>query len=350
MRILHTADLHLREDDSRTVDALEAVLAAAAENEVDLLTIGGDLFDSPADAESLRPRLRELFSGNPFDILAIPGNHDADVYRENLNFGNDIEILTGSPIATAEFGDLEFVGVPFTSSMDEELFSALEDASTGEDQILLLHCTLDIGFHAGEVGEEEGRYLPVTKATLAELDYDLVLAGHIHSRVREVPLDNGGTFVYPGSPVSHSTSETGRRHAILVETDTGDISTVPLDTFYHDSFSALVRPGEEDEVLAAIEDWVARREGDDCELSITVEGFIDRDENEFRAELDRVSGPVEPRDETQNATPVLEHPLYRRFEERLGERDDVPVDEDVVRQRVIEVLSRLLTQNKVQPT
>lgn len=342
--------MHLREDDPKTVDALEVVLAEAADNDVDLLTIGGDLFDSPGDAEALRPRLRELMSGNPFDILAIPGNHDEDVYRANLNFGNDLTILTESPVAKAEFDDVEVIGVPFTSSMTEDLFSALEEARTDDTQVLVLLCTLDIGFHSGEVGEEEGEYFPVTKATLAELDYDYVLAGHIHSQVREVHLDNGGTFIYPGSPVSHSTKEAGRRNAVIIETDSGDISTVPLDTFYHDSLTELVRPGEEDEVLAKIEEWVFRREQDNCALAITLDGYIDRDENEFQAELEAASGPVDPNNNTKIATPVLEHPLYQRFEERLEEKDDIPVADDVVRERVIEVLSQLLTQNKVQST
>lgn len=347
MKILHTADVHLREDDSETVDALQQVLAEAEENDVDLLTIGGDLFDSPEDAEALRPELRELLSGNSFDIVAIPGNHDEDVYRDNLRFGNDLEILTETPCSSVEFDGVEIVGVPFTSSMTEELFAALEAESSDRTQVLLLHCTLDIGFQSGAVGEEEGKYFPVTRATLAEFDYDYVLAGHIHSKVREVQLDNGGRFIYPGSPVSHSTSEEGRRNAVLIDTDTEDISTVPLDTFYHDSLSELVRPGEEDEVLEEIEEWVSRRKDDNCELEIAVDGFIDRDEDEFYEELREAAAPVEPDDRTRSATPVLEHPLYRRFEERLEERDDVD-DEEMVENRVIEVLSQLLAQNKVQ--
>lgn len=347
MKILHTADVHLRGDDPRTVEALREVLSEAEENDVDLLTIGGDLFDSPQDAEALRPELRELLNDNPFQILAIPGNHDEDVYRQNLRFGNDLKILTETPYETVEFDEFEVVGVPFTSSMTEELFSSLKEKSSEHTQILLLHCTLDIGFQSGAVGEEEGKYFPVTKATLAELDYDYVLAGHIHSRDREVPLDNGGTFIYPGSPVSHSTTEEGRRKAVLIDTAAEEISTVPLDTFYYDSLSELVRPGEEDEVLEEIEEWVARRKDDNCDLEITVDGFIDRGEDAFYEDLKESADPVEPVDETQLATPVLEHPLYQRFMERLEGKEDVE-DEQIVETQVIKVLSQLITQNRVQ--
>lgn len=344
MKILHTADVHLREDDAETVEALKAVLTEAEEKEVNLVTIGGDLLDTPEDAETLRPELRKLLSGNPFEILAIPGNHDEDVYRQNLHFGNDLEILTGTPCSSVEFDGIEIVGVPFTSSMTEDLYSRLKEK---DGDVLLLHCTLDIGFQSGAVGEDEGRYFPVRKATLAELGFEYVLAGHIHSQVREVPLDNGGTFVYPGSPVSHSTKEEGRRHAILIDTDEGNLSTIALDTFYHDSLSELVRPGEEDQVLEEVREWVSRRENDDCKLEISIDGFIDWDENEFDEELDEASGPVEPNNKTRSATPVLEHPLYQRFTEKLEEKSD-DNDEEIVKNRVIEVLSQLLAQNKVQ--
>jgi exonuclease SbcD len=345
LKILHTADIHLRQDDSETVEALEQVLAEAKANNVDLLTIGGDLFDSPEDAESLRPQLRDLLKDNPFDILAIPGNHDEDVYRENLRFGNDLQVLTETPYAGVEFDDVEVVGVPFTSSMSEDLYSALEKKSGEKTQILLLHCTLDIGFHSGAVGEDEGKYFPVTKATLAELDYDYVLAGHIHSKLREVPLENGGTFLYPGSPVSHSTKEEGKRKAVLIDTETESISSISLNTFYYDSISRLVRPGEEVEVLEEIEEWVALREDDNCELEVEVDGFVGQDEDEFYEDLQDAANPVDPEDNTRSATPVLEHPLYQRFSERLEEKD---ADEEMVETRVIEVLSQLIAQNKVQ--
>lgn len=330
------------------MEALETVLETAAAEDVDLLTIGGDLFDTPEDAEELRPRLRELFSGNPFDILAIPGNHDEDVYRENLRFGNDLKVLTETPLSSREFGDMEIVGVPFTSSMDEELFTELQERSSDRTQILLLHCTLDIGFQSGAAGEDEARYFPVTKATLGELGYDFVFAGHIHSTAREVPLSNGGTFIYPGSPVSHSTSETGRRQAFVLDTDERELSTVDLDTFYYDSKQEMVRPGEEDQILEDIRQWVAQRKGDSCELSVKVTGFIDRDENEFYTELEDAAAPAALTDETRSVSQVLSHPLYNRFKEKLEQRDDV--DNEMVETRVVRVLSELMDQNKVQPS
>lgn len=346
MKILHTADVHLKQDDQKTIEALQELLDEAERQDVDLLSIGGDLFHTPEDAEALRPQLREMLKGNPFDMLAIPGNHDEQVYKDNLRFGNDLSILTDTPISSQEYDDVEIIGVPFTSSMDEDLFSALKEKSEDRTQVLLLHCTLDIGFQSGAVGEEEGEYFPIRKATLAELDYEYVLAGHIHSKDRTVPLDNEGTFVYPGSPVSHSTSETGQRKVVLIDTDEQEISSIPLDTFYYDSYSEMISPGQEKQVLGEIREWVARHEGDNCELTIEVDGFIERDEDEFYEDLEEASGSVEPKDETRSVSHVLNHPLYQRFEDRLEEKEDV--DDEAVENHVIEVLSQLIAQNKVQ--
>lgn len=290
-----------------------------------------------------------MLSGNPFDILAIPGNHDEDVYRDHLRFGNDLEILTETPFESRMYGDVEVLGVPFTSSMDEELYSALKEKSGGETQVLLLHCTLDIGFESGAVGEGEGTYFPVTKATLSELGYDYVLAGHIHSTDRILPLENGGRFVYPGSPVSHSTSEEGRRKTVLIDTEEETLSSIDLDTFYYDSYLEMVLPGEEEQTLDQIREWVDRRKDDNCELTIEVDGYIEMGEDEFHDLLEQACKPVEPQDKTRSAKPVLDHPLYQRFMDRLEEMEDVE-DSEVVETRVIQVLSKLLAQNKVQPS
>ncbi len=348
MRLLHTADVHLREDDDRTIEALKTVLDTAAENEVDLVTIGGDLFDSPGDANALRPRLRGLFSDNDFDVVVIPGNHDADVYRDNLEFGQDLEVLVDDPLERREFEDVRITGVPYQSELTEELFSALSlEGTSDRAQLLLLHCTLDIGFGADATGEEAAtEYFPVTKSTLASLGYDIVLAGHIHSTVRTLPLAHGGTFVYPGSPVSHSTSETGRRHAVLVDTETEAIRSLPLATYFVDRLERTVRPGEEDKVLDEVEAWVHERDEVYADLTIDIEGFIEREEAAFRADLEHVAGEATIEyDGVRGVAEVLEHPLYRDFEREL---DDDIEDRTDIETRVIRVLSELLANREIR--
>lgn len=50
MRLLHSADLHLKAESPRTLDGLRALLEEAATRHVNLLTLSGDVFHSPEDA------------------------------------------------------------------------------------------------------------------------------------------------------------------------------------------------------------------------------------------------------------------------------------------------------------
>lgn len=349
MKILHTADVHLREDDSTTIEALEQVLNKAEDENVDLLTIGGDLFDSAGDADSLRPKLRDKLSDNPFDIIAIPGNHDAEVYKENLQFGRDLEVLVDEPFETLEYDGIEIIGVPYSSSLTEELYSGLMDAQSDDKiQILLLHCTLDIGFMSSGFGEGEQEYFPVKKSVLSDLGYNYILAGHIHSTDREIPLESGGKFIYPGSPVSLSTKETGQRKAILIDTSENRITSLTLDSFYYDDLTHTVHPGEEEKAVQQIRQWVSEHEENHCELHVNISGFISTDEREFLEKIREAAGPAEVNDQgIRLVKDVLDHPLYQRFKDRLEEQEEIE-DEQAVRERVIKVMSQLLNRREIQ--
>lgn len=354
MRILHTADLHLREDAPETLDALDAVLGATAEHDADLLTIGGDLFDRPTDVDALRPRLRDRFADADVEVLVVPGNHDAAAFRRNLDFGTNVEPLVADPCQRREYGDVAVVGVPYTGEFTDDLYEALRaaapDTGTG---VLLLHCTLDVGFRRGDTGAEETtRYCPVSRSVLGELGYDVVLAGHIHDELDRRRLPGGGQFVYPGSPCSHATTETGPRHAVLFDPARGSLDGVRLPTFYHDRRRFSVHPGEADAVLDDVDRWVAEREADRCEYRVAVDGFV-RDEAAFGERLGAIVPPDRLTNEVRDATPVLGHELYERFERRLAERDGVGdedfEDEDAVREVVVRALSDLLATGEVRP-
>ncbi|MEM3871142.1 MAG: metallophosphoesterase [Nitrososphaeria archaeon] len=120
MRIIHSSDLHLSERKPETIDALAEILNLAKDLSVDVLTLSGDIFDSPEDAEVLRPRLRRLFSGNNFKIIAIPGNHDFDAYRSNLDFGSDLYVVVKAPFEVLDLGDANIVELLYTGSLDEK--------------------------------------------------------------------------------------------------------------------------------------------------------------------------------------------------------------------------------------
>jgi DNA repair exonuclease SbcCD nuclease subunit len=350
MRILHTSDLHLAEKRPKRMEALENILKVAREHGANLLTISGDMFESEKDAEALRPRLRSVFQGNPFRILAIPGNHDRHAFRRNVDFGPDFQAATQEPYEIVRFDDdVELVALPFEDRPTADLLAGLRDAAHEANcRILLLHCTLDIGYGNLDFGREEIReYFPISVQTLAGLGYDYILAGHFHKSTHILPLQPKGYFVYPGSPVSLTAKEVGERQAVLV--DLGEPpKAVPLKTFFRDCLRLVATPGREDQILEELRRWVYQREGKDCHLEVEVTGFIAREEQGFREEIEAIAGIAKLNLTHRDVRQVLEHPLFRRFEEKLQDIQDEEQCERV-RERTVEALVALLADRRIAP-
>lgn len=116
--------MHLSRRNKRTLEALQEVLDVARKSKVDVLTISGDLFESEEDAEALRPDLRtKVFSGNDFEIIVIPGNHDSEAFRKNLDFGSDLRVLTKVPFDIIKEDEVAIIGVPFLEKASEDLIA-----------------------------------------------------------------------------------------------------------------------------------------------------------------------------------------------------------------------------------
>ena len=349
MLILHTSDLHLCEYKRETLKVLEKILETVREHNVDLLTIGGDLFNSERDAEALRSKLRREFNGNPFKIIAIPGNHDKEAYSANLDFGPDLIITFKEPFEIHTYNGVSVIAVPYQDQPSEKLLNELKNAAKdAETRILLMHCTLDIGFTAQDFGEEVTKiYFPVTAETLSRLEYDYILAGHFHTQTCKRLLNSKRYFIYPGSPVSHTKKEVGKRQLVLIDTEKGDVTGIFLDSFYYDCAQFYVRPGKEDETLREVSEWVTLRSGDNCKLEVLVRGFVKIPEPEFRKALHSIGENVEILHDYKNVERVLAHPLYSRFLEKLKADEEIK-NKDKVETFVIDVMSRLLADRRLR--
>ena len=346
---MHTSDLHLTENRRETLKALKKILDKCRECKVDLLTIGGDLFDSERDAEVLRPKLRRLFNDNPFHIIAIPGNHDREAYSANLDFGPDLKIATTEPFEIHTYKGVTVVAVPYQDKPSDQLLSKLENAAKdAKTRILLIHCTLDIGFTNQDFGEETAKiYFPVSSETLSRLKYDFVLAGHFHTQTCKKSLNGNRCFIYSGSPISHTKKEKGKRQAVLIDTEKGETKGIFLDSFYHDSIQLYVRPGKEEETLRKFKEWMALRSADDCELEVIVTGFLKISEPEFRKALENIGKNAEILHEYRNVERVLTHPVYKRFLKKLEAIEEIEAEEKV-KDFVIDAMSRLLADRKLR--
>ena len=332
MRILHTADVHLRSEKDERWEALHSIIKLAEKEKADAIAISGDLFDRGVDAEKLRPAIRKLFSGSGSDIVLIPGNHDSDSYGGGLYFGEDIRVIT-DPFSPVIIEDVRIWGIPFQDLGTEDMAKLIKSFSGRIDSektdILLYHGELLDSFYSRrDFGDEgEHRYMPVKLSFFRDLEVDYVLAGHFHTRFQAWELQAGGFFVYPGSPVSITRRETGKRCVNIFDTG-GEPREHFLETPYFEKLEVILNPlsGENplEEVKCAVEEVPP-----EASILLTVGGYInsreqDITENDLAKEIRRVCGercPDAPEFLVRDIGNILSDGLFRSFERKLKERE-----------------------------
>ncbi|MHA1448420.1 MAG: metallophosphoesterase family protein [Candidatus Hodarchaeales archaeon] len=345
MKILHTADIHLSERNPETLRSLELIIELAKKIGVDLLTIGGDLFDTYKDAEALRIEVRKCFSGLDFPVIAIPGNHDNKVFKKSLDFGTSFQALTVEPVEIYASTDenINIIGVPFVDRVSDGLLSSLKDnRRDGAVNILILHCTLDIAFSSDDFGDEKEReYFSIDKATLNSLGYDFILAGHFHSRFDKRRLGPNCVFVYPGSPLSLSWKETGKRGVALLDTESKTIKHLSLESsYYRDVLAVDVTISRELEAIQKINGWIKDIKEDNGEFIVKINGFGEIGEIDFREKLETTGKNIMIENEYRDVTRVIDHPLYQLFIEEL-EHSSTSINRDLLKNRIIQAMGVL---------
>ena len=343
MKIIHTSDVHLSSGKKERLEAFKGLLSKAGDKKADLLIISGDLFDSNEEADILRPGLRKLLSSLSFRIYAIPGNHDRDAYRADMNFGGSIEILNRLPFEVTDHDGIRIIYVPYADQVFNDLAAPLKENINKEKiNILVMHCSLDIPYLGeDEYGDEKRQaYLPVNSKVLGDIGFDYVFAGHFHSRSVESRLSDKTLFFYSGSPVSISRKEKGRRSAVFLDTDRPvkeRISLLELDSFYYDEFRIELEPGKEGEGLDSLESMLKTYTGHNAEIDAVIGGFISSGEKDMAGRIKEVTGThagggviINTLEEYRDITSVLQDPLYTAFRERLDKAElDEVLKEDI---------------------
>lgn len=354
LRILHTADVHLQVKKPETLETLSLIVKLGKQQKIDLLTIAGDLFDSPKDANALRIPLRNLLSDLDFHVLVIPGNHDVKAFDDkNLDYGSSFHALVNRPIdiytlrsaSTEEV--VNIVGVPFKERVDDDLLTSLKSSIVKERlNILLLHCTLDIAFSNDDFGENEREYFSINKSTLRELGYDIILAGHFHSQFEKRPLSDSCLFVYPGSPISLTWKEIGMRAVALVDTQLGSITSINLqNSYYRDIHNLSIGLGKETEALHRFHNWANNVDGKKGDFRVRINGIGELGENDLIEQVNQLrKSVVITSNEYRTVGEVLGHSLYQLFNKNLEESSIE--DKEPVRFRAIEALGEVIRGKK----
>lgn len=353
MKILHTADIHLKGYEDERWKVLQKLIEIGKKEKIDIFVISGDLFDKGIDAENLRPKIREVFSNTGFKIVLIPGNHDTDVYTAGMYFGEDTEILRDLNVPFL-YKDVGIWGIPFEPVKAEEILRKLQsianNLTSDKKNILLYHGELlDAFFSRQDFGEEGAeRYMPVKTSYFKDLRFDYILAGHFHSSFDVRKLENGGYFVYPGSPISITKRETGQRKINIFEV--GNPPTeYALDTPHFEELVIEFDPFADKNPIDTVKEKFSNLHPQ-AKIILTVKGFVNgevigMDETELVEQIKKITANkcVEPRYEFKDIRMILEADLFKNFIEKL-ERTDCE-EEKKKRMRAITIKAMIETRS-----
>jgi DNA repair protein SbcD/Mre11 len=228
MKLVHAADIHLDSPmhglaayDGAPVEELRLAARRAfsglvdlcVEERVDLLTIGGDLYDGDwhdyaTGAFFAREAARLAEAGIP--VVLVTGNHDAaSRITKSLRLPSSVRVLPVEAPGSVVFEDLGVAvhGQGYaTPVVSEDLSLAYPAPVSGLINVGLLHTSAD-----GKLGHEP--YAPSRVERLAERGYDFWGLGHIHERAL---LWEDPPILFPGCLQGRSVRETGPKGATVV--------------------------------------------------------------------------------------------------------------------------------------
>jgi DNA repair exonuclease SbcCD nuclease subunit len=221
MRILHISDVHLDRpfvdmglEDGRARrrelrDVFDRCLETGIDRGVDLVTLGGDLWEDEHVTPDTIRWVRDKLLALGISVVAVAGNHDplapGGPY-ERAAFPESITVLPGGTGLTEHrVGDFSIWGASWVrgSALDPACLSGFRVPDDGRRHILLLHGTCGVYF-------EGSSHCPFSVDDVRNAGFELCVAGHIHAGSVKDDL-----VVYPGSPEPLNWTETGR-HAVAV--------------------------------------------------------------------------------------------------------------------------------------
>jgi exonuclease SbcD len=322
MKILHTSDIHIREYKDDSWRAFESLIKVASKEKIDFFVISGDLFDEKSSFVRLYPEIRPLLNNTDYEFIIIAGNHDEKAFGSEAFLGEKVKIIRNltEPL---EYENLRFFGFPFRNITSGEVRNNLrkiKELTSGDKvNLLLFHGELlDHSFSGSDFGDEEINYMSVRLSFFNNLNLKYVLAGHFHTNFQVYELDSGGFFVYPGSPISITRKETGRRSVNLFEV--GNPPTqYKINTPYYKKLTLSIYPEGDVFPLAKIKKKI-RKSPKEAKLLVSLTGYTEEKEEDFHKkikELEDKYGNLEIENRVRGIKHLAEDELFKAFNSKL---------------------------------
>ncbi len=235
MKIAHIADVHLdrpfvglshADGESarrRLMDGFRRALAVAVERGVDLVTIGGDLWEAENVRVDTRRAVASALGQLEIPVVLICGNHDAWVpggAHARTDWPRNVAVVSSNEPDEWTVGDVGIWAVSWVGNeMDAGFLRELElPERAARRHLLLIHGTAK----AAGFFDDADVHCPFDPAAVTAAGFELCLAGHIHHGRYEHPV------VYPGPPEPLGWGEDGTHSVAIVDVPEGGDVTVEL--------------------------------------------------------------------------------------------------------------------------
>lgn len=221
MRILHLADLHLDRpfvglppDDARARRrelrlAFDRALEIARERGVDVITIGGDLWEDEHVTQDTVTWVSDRLGTIGIPVVIVAGNHDP-LYGggpyDRVRWSDNVQLLPSGRMTEHGADDVSIWGMSWgREPLRADSLVTFRAPADGRTHLLLLHGT------ATNFEPTGGDYCAFAPATVRDAGFALCLAGHIHR------ASDADGIVYPGSPEPLGWGEQGRHCVAVVD-------------------------------------------------------------------------------------------------------------------------------------
>lgn len=227
IKFLHCADVHIGAAQSflganaekRKIEVLmtfELIMETAKQQNVDVVLIAGDLFDSNRIEKSLvEHTFAAISSISPIPVVFTAGNHDP-LTSDSPFLGNNLPenlyvIPTKDSVITLDDLKLKIYGKSFSGVyMQGEPQFSIKPQNDGYRNIMVLH---------GEASSDlNSDYNSITPSFVTNSGMDYIALGHIHKR-SEVTNIGKTYFAYCGCPEGQGFDETDEKGVYIGELD-----------------------------------------------------------------------------------------------------------------------------------
>ena len=218
-----TSEAAKRRDELRA--ALRRIVDLAIERDVDVVTVGGDLYEHDRVTPDTANFIGQAFTRlAPRRVLVAPGNHDAyvpDSLYWRLEWPDNVHVFETMTWGAVQADGCRFWGVGHRGLAIRDNLMADLRVDGGGTNIGLMH-----GSDMSAVPQGKDAHCPFERADIERSGADFVLLGHYHE-MRLRPAD-GPKYGYPGSPEPLNFGEEGTHYVLLAEAGQGGVTVEPV--------------------------------------------------------------------------------------------------------------------------